>query len=650
MANLGTLIADLGLNTAKFEKGLKDAEAGMSQFERRTLSHFRSMGNAAGKLKTAVAAIVLGAGIKNMVDEFIQAEAAAFQLEARLKSTGGVVGFTSDQLKGMARSLQSVTAYGDDAIIEMQNLLLTFTNLRGGQFAEAQEAVLNMATAMGTDLKSAAMQLGKALNDPAGQMSALARSGVILSDSQKQLIKDFTESGNIAAAQGVILKELQTEFGGAARAAAQGLGGSLKQLQNAWGDLQETIVKVVTNDGKNGAIQWLTSMIRWVEKWTGRLPTLFIALFGEIDKGISWITMAWGTFTAYLESGWEGSINFIRSSLANFLEHTGKALSYVPGMDDVAAAMQGTASFLNEQVAKTESLETKLKRVNDEYDRQLRIINMTVQGSVDAMLKEEERQAMLEKTTGADAKASPRALSGGGIVPGDDKLQADLERLRNSLLDKETIEVEAWFNRQAILDEAMAGGLLSEEQHKTLAQNLEKFHQDKLSKIAMDGASERQKFAMMTATQQTQHILGEVLSLTNGVAQHNKKMFQINKIAGIANATINAFTGASKSLATYPWPLAGVMAALHLAAGFAQVNAIKSQSYGGGGGVSPSIGGGTGATDSVYSVPSNTQQGVNLGGENQQTRVVVNLDGQPIIDTVQRAQRDGRIVIDAEAA
>jgi hypothetical protein len=109
---------------------------------------------------------------------------------------------------------------------------------------------------------------------------------------------------------------------------------------------------------------------------------------------------------------------------------------------------------------------------------------------------------------------------------------------------------------------------------------------------------ERFQFARSTAMAQTKTVVSEAVALTAGVAHQNKVLFKINQVAGIANAIINTYEGVSKTLATYPWPLAGAMAALHLAAGLAQVSAISSASFGGGGGTTGGIGGGPAAPPS----------------------------------------------------
>jgi phage-related protein len=77
-----------------------------------------------------------------------------------------------------------------------------------------------MSVALGTDLNSAAIQVGKALQDPTVGLTALRRVGVSFTEQQSELITKLYESGNVLRAQKLILQELTTEFGGSAEAQA----------------------------------------------------------------------------------------------------------------------------------------------------------------------------------------------------------------------------------------------------------------------------------------------------------------------------------------------------------------------------------------------------------------------------------------------
>ena len=230
--SLGSLTVDLLLKMGGFKKGADQATREMDALTRKMKSGFRT-------LQGVVTGLVAGVGFGKIVQATIEAEQATAKLEQVLKSTGGVSGFTSKQLQQVAGQLQRVTAFGDDAVVAMQAVLLTFTNVRGDQFTAATEAVLDLSTALNMDLQSAALLVGKALNDPVKGATALQRSGIQLSESQKELIKTFVETGEVAKAQEIIIRELGTQFGGQARAIRDTFGGALKSVQNAFGDLLE---------------------------------------------------------------------------------------------------------------------------------------------------------------------------------------------------------------------------------------------------------------------------------------------------------------------------------------------------------------------------------------------------------------------------
>lgn len=184
------------------------------------------------------------------------------QLDAVLASTQGAAGLTAQEIKNMASELQGVTNFGDEAILSGQNLLLTFTNIGKDVFPQATETMLNMSQAMGQDMKTSAIQLGKALNDPTAGLSALSRVGITFTEQQKEQIKALQESGDIMGAQTIILKELERQFGGSARAMAD----PAIQLRNAWGDFKEEVGRFIIpllNDLAQRALPVLINAMIW---------------------------------------------------------------------------------------------------------------------------------------------------------------------------------------------------------------------------------------------------------------------------------------------------------------------------------------------------------------------------------------------------
>ena len=179
--------------------------------------------------------------LKESIQKAADAETTNKRLEQVLKSTGNAAGITAEEAKGLASSLSQVTTFSSSSIKEAETLLFTFTKIGKDVFPQATEAVLDLSLLLGQDLKSSAIQLGKALQDPIQGVSALRRVGVQLSSDQTNQIKQFVAVNDIMGAQKVILGELATQTGGQARAATDTYNGSLQQLTNTFSQFKSSI-------------------------------------------------------------------------------------------------------------------------------------------------------------------------------------------------------------------------------------------------------------------------------------------------------------------------------------------------------------------------------------------------------------------------
>ena len=197
-------------------------------------------------------AMQLGSKAIGAVTDFIGGaikEAAEFdsvmaQTEAVIASTGGAAGLTAAEMANMAGAMSAASGqslFSDDAILGAQNVLATFTNIKGENFGSATQSILDMSQALGMDLDSAAMQVGKALNDPVAGLAALSRSGVQFTADQEAMIKAMVEAGNVAGAQEIMMAELNTQFGGSAAAAVDTYAGQQVVLQEKMANIQQTL-------------------------------------------------------------------------------------------------------------------------------------------------------------------------------------------------------------------------------------------------------------------------------------------------------------------------------------------------------------------------------------------------------------------------
>lgn len=260
------------------------AEAALSQVN----SQFKDISKGTENLRkgfTTVAAVGTAAfvGVATAIGFSLKAAAEAeqnqAQLNAVLASTGGVAGVTAAKVNELAASLSQVSTFTDDEIVSAQNLLLTFTNLKDNVFPEATQTVLDMSVALGQDLQSSSIQVGKALQDPILGVTALRRVGVNFNEAQQDVIKTLVETGRTLEAQKIILNELATEFGGSALAKAKTFGGVMKILTNNISELQEQIGNALLPAFKNVASSFNEVVLRAI-KWVETHPAIVRAIVG----------------------------------------------------------------------------------------------------------------------------------------------------------------------------------------------------------------------------------------------------------------------------------------------------------------------------------------------------------------------------------
>lgn len=241
MAVANTTLA-FDILTKYHDKGIKQAERGFSSLG--------SKAKAFGGLALKTLGVAAAGGVAALGVAFVKGakDAAAFEVLAAktaavIKSTGNVANISVKGVQGLAASLERMSGVDEELIINAENVLATFTRVRNETgkgndiFNRATGAILDMSTALGVDMQSATIQVGKALNDPIKGLTALRRVGVSFTDKQKELITRMVESGDIMGAQKVILKELAVEFGGAAKAAGDTFTGKIARAKDALFDM-----------------------------------------------------------------------------------------------------------------------------------------------------------------------------------------------------------------------------------------------------------------------------------------------------------------------------------------------------------------------------------------------------------------------------
>lgn len=176
----------------------------------------------------------LTAAVTKSIIEFSESQLRVAKLNDALKNGGVFTEAYSDHLQQVAQSMQDVTRFSDDTVLEVQQLLVTF-GLYGTTLDKATKATLDMAETLGIDATSAARILSKAVE---GDTEVLKRYGITVDDQ-------IPKNERFAKA----LELITDKMGGRASAAGDTIVGSFSQAKNAVSNLFETFGGLISQTG-----------------------------------------------------------------------------------------------------------------------------------------------------------------------------------------------------------------------------------------------------------------------------------------------------------------------------------------------------------------------------------------------------------------
>jgi len=196
----------------------------------------KALGGVGGVLKTIGGAIagVLAAAFstqailnfsKASVNAFLEAEKNANDLRNAVVDIGGATETAFQSLIKQSEELQKITIFSDDDIQRAQKALSTF-GLTTKQIEELIPKLADFATVAGTDIVSAAQQVGAALEGNGREFKKYQIEVDASSSRQENLNKILTGF---------------TKFAGSAERATESFSGKLQRQRNQVDDLQEKI-------------------------------------------------------------------------------------------------------------------------------------------------------------------------------------------------------------------------------------------------------------------------------------------------------------------------------------------------------------------------------------------------------------------------
>lgn len=403
------------LVTAEVDKAVKN----LQQLDKKTdttADKFEELGKAIGSALLAKTVIDFGRACVKEAEDGRQKFAL---LKNTIEATGASAWTNADAMAGMAKKLSDATNYSVSEIENMQTVLLGFRNITGETFREASGAIMDMATVMGMDLKSAVQTVGKALDDPINGLDSLKRQGFAFTESQKSMLTQMVRTGKTAEAQKIILEELSTTYGGAAQAAQS----STAKLEHSMDELKETVGNMLAPILSEIAEE----AVNLVEK------------FNSLDSGTQRMIVTAGGLVALAPTA-VTAISGVTKALT--------ALSANPVVLGITATVAAVALIAGAAAKASHALEDERKSIEKANTASKALLEAQANGNDKKELDAKATKKLIElypelagqitayKTTVEEAAAAQKKLNEQKII---DNAQGEIKRLA-----KLTAEYEKW--------------------------------------------------------------------------------------------------------------------------------------------------------------------------------------------------------------
>lgn len=408
-----------------FRSNAATAEQSTTRIEaanRRQRSSLSGVAASVGRLRFAYFAVA-GAvvGLVRSASQWTKAASDQEQAEAKLSTAiRNGAGATQEEiqaLQDLAAERQKVTRFGDEQTISAQAQLATF-KLNADQIAQLVPRVQDLAEGTrrlgrsNVDLEQSAILVGKAITGNAGELS---RYGVVLTETQRELIRTGDQSQKVAT----LAEALDANFKGLATSLPP-FELALQSTNNGLGDFGEKLGAAITqspamvnvlNRIRDTFAQWGTA----VERHGGTINRVITGLSGTFR----------GTFNAI-----SITVNTMIVLAAEFAAAWVKGAKAVT--DAIAALPFGSISEKAQEFSNraAEALEDLEKRSASAYDR----IGRASAGWLDAARDVNDALFQNEKAQKAANEAQEQAIQQTlGQAEAEETRQAALEATRGVL-------------------------------------------------------------------------------------------------------------------------------------------------------------------------------------------------------------------------
>jgi hypothetical protein len=572
-----------------------------SKFEKDGFDKARQSIDMLAKAALGMGTVFVAAALKSAQAAGEQ-ERASVQLAQAMLTAGTYTEKAYQHNLDYASSLQKITTYTDEEIIAAQQSFIIF-GIHGRMLDDLTRASLDLATAKGMDLASAANLVAKSVGS---ETNVLSRYGVVVDGA----------AGSIRR-QNDALNGLTKLYSGQASAAADTYLGQMTVLKNRLGEIEEKFGQAVIPVVMEMAAV-LNSVLPVIENFVTQL----------VDSGDATEYMVRGFgFIVKTAVGVRAALDIVGNGLVNYMKLQFAIMTLNPKLFMTAIRGWGqTIDKINDYadtLQKITDFEVKVRK-RAETDKTKIIDNATKKNVKNIQEEKDAKLALTDQWIAAEQMKT-------------DAYYLWLAEKRKIDFEEDIASFEAFYNYKNVKitndmnDEINSENSKYESRKAWIIANIT----DETTRNKMLGDLEKSHAAAVS-------------NIKNKAEQETKAARAKLKPLMIAEAIANTALGATKALAQWGYPLGAIMAALTIATGMAQIATIKAQKFAAGGmvnGATSAIIGEAGAEIALpLNHPNTTRalaEALSLAGGSAGSNIYVTV---PPIGTRSEARRMGEIV------
>jgi len=524
-------------------------------------------------LKNAIIAIGTGVAIRSIINTTARFE----DLRTSLRSVTG-------SAESGAQAFDFIQKFATKTQFGIEDLTETFIKLKAAGITPTEELLTTFTDTAAittdqigslqaiTDLFARSISGGLGLED----LNRLADRGVpvfrILEEQLGLTRLEVSKFGQTAEGANKIrealVKGLDTSFGGATAERVKNLSTRISNLQIAFTNAQDSLGR-----GLNQALgETIVSITELIEKNDD-----LIVQFGEdLGNAIKQSTEVAKTLVTPLNLIKESAIGLIDGykTLPEWVQTTGVIGALLGGRVGfgILVSISAIAKAIKDiaDASKIDTSEAGLSKTLKEIDNEISMIQAQYQSG---FIDEGTYLADLERLE--NYKKVLQSLSDQQSIYHDHILRIGQDEINTQKEIQK--EVENTKNIYAGATDTIISSQLEALNYEKEVAKLKRLEQYKLR----DELEEIEKQKLETQKQAQSELITKTKSTLSILAGLNKDAFRAYQAYQIAEATINAYKGATNALATYPPPYSFLVAAASVAQGLAMVAQIRSQNYSG---------------------------------------------------------------------